>query len=70
LRRAFRAIVFLRRHSSTRCFGIRRSDDDWRVAEIVAAGAVAIGECGLDYHYDNSLDWSNGVLSPSSSHCA
>jgi TatD DNase family protein len=25
-----------------------------RVREHVAAGAVAIGECGLDYHYENS----------------
>jgi TatD DNase family protein len=24
------------------------------IREAVAAGAVAIGECGLDYHYDNS----------------
>lgn len=28
-------------------------DRDWIAAE-VGAGAVAIGECGLDYHYDNS----------------
>jgi TatD DNase family protein len=28
-------------------------DRDWIAAQ-VGAGAVAIGECGLDYHYDNS----------------
>ena len=24
------------------------------IGELLAAGAVAVGECGLDYHYDNS----------------
>lgn len=24
------------------------------LAELIAGGAVAVGECGLDYHYDNS----------------
>lgn len=28
--------------------------DTRRIAEFVAAGAVAVGECGLDYHYDHS----------------
>ena len=28
--------------------------DDAAIRHAVAAGAVAIGECGLDYHYDNS----------------
>jgi TatD DNase family protein len=28
--------------------------DPGRLAELVAAGASAIGECGLDYHYDHS----------------
>ncbi|MEO7966035.1 MAG: TatD family hydrolase [Gemmatimonadaceae bacterium] len=28
--------------------------DPSRIREHVARGAVAIGECGLDYHYDNS----------------
>ncbi len=31
----------------------RARDRDW-IAEAVAAGAVAIGECGLDYHYDHA----------------
>ena len=26
-----------------------------RLVEFIAQGALAIGECGLDYHYDNSL---------------
>jgi TatD DNase family protein len=30
----------------------RRRDELW-IREAVAAGAVAIGECGLDYHYDH-----------------
>ncbi len=33
-------------------FDAQRDTDGIR--ELVAAGAVAIGECGLDYHYDNS----------------
>jgi TatD DNase family protein len=33
-------------------FDPRRDVDSLR--EHIAAGAVAIGECGLDYHYDNS----------------
>jgi TatD DNase family protein len=28
--------------------------DPERIAELVGAGAVAVGECGLDYHYDHS----------------
>ncbi len=28
--------------------------DDAAIREAVAAGAVAVGECGLDYHYDHS----------------
>ena len=28
--------------------------DPAAIRELVASGAVAIGECGLDYHYDNS----------------
>ncbi len=28
--------------------------DSLRIREALAAGAVAVGECGLDYHYDNS----------------
>jgi TatD DNase family protein len=28
--------------------------DPERIAELVAQGAVAVGECGLDYHYDHS----------------
>ena len=28
--------------------------DDARLRELVARGAVALGECGLDYHYDNA----------------
>lgn len=31
-----------------------RERDLPRLTRLVAAGAVAIGECGLDYHYDNS----------------
>lgn len=30
------------------------ASDPARIREHVASGAVAIGECGLDYHYDNS----------------
>jgi TatD DNase family protein len=33
-------------------FDSRRDIDDLR--SLVARGAIAIGECGLDYHYDNS----------------
>ena len=28
--------------------------DPEAIAELIAAGAVAVGECGLDYHYDHS----------------
>ena len=28
--------------------------DPEAIAELLAAGAVAVGECGLDYHYDHS----------------
>jgi TatD DNase family protein len=28
--------------------------DPAAIAELIAAGAVAVGECGLDYHYDHS----------------
>jgi TatD DNase family protein len=28
--------------------------DPRRIAELISAGAVAVGECGLDYHYDHS----------------
>lgn len=28
--------------------------DPERIAELIGAGAVAVGECGLDYHYDHS----------------
>lgn len=28
--------------------------DEPRLRELLAAGAVAVGECGLDYHYDHS----------------
>ncbi|HET9426583.1 MAG TPA: TatD family hydrolase, partial [Gemmatimonadaceae bacterium] len=28
--------------------------DPAAIAELLAAGAVAVGECGLDYHYDHS----------------
>lgn len=28
--------------------------DERAIRELVAAGAVAVGECGLDYHYDHS----------------
>ena len=28
--------------------------DPERIAEMLGAGAVAVGECGLDYHYDHS----------------
>lgn len=28
--------------------------DPERIADALAAGAVAVGECGLDYHYDNA----------------
>ncbi|MDQ2890494.1 MAG: TatD family hydrolase [Gemmatimonadota bacterium] len=31
-----------------------RDDDIAALDSLVAQGAVAIGECGLDYHYDNS----------------
>ena len=31
-----------------------RERDLARLTKLVKAGAVAIGECGLDYHYDNS----------------
>ena len=31
-----------------------RDRDLPRLRQLVTAGAVAIGECGLDYHYDNS----------------
>ncbi len=27
------------------------------LAEMLARGAVAVGECGLDYHYDNAPRW-------------
>lgn len=30
------------------------SRDIPRLRELVARGAIAVGECGLDYHYDNS----------------
>ncbi len=30
----------------------RQRDEQW-IRDAVAAGAVAIGECGLDYHYDH-----------------
>ncbi len=30
----------------------RQRDELW-IRDAVAAGAVAIGECGLDYHYDH-----------------
>lgn len=30
------------------------SRDIQRLRELLAGGAVAVGECGLDYHYDNS----------------
>jgi TatD DNase family protein len=30
------------------------SRDIPKLRELLAAGAVAVGECGLDYHYDNS----------------
>jgi TatD DNase family protein len=30
-----------------------KRDREW-MGESIAAGAVAVGECGLDYHYDNS----------------
>ena len=32
----------------------RPVDDPPRLRELLAAGAVAVGECGLDYHYDHS----------------
>jgi TatD DNase family protein len=28
--------------------------DPPRIKEFIARGAVAVGECGLDYHYDHS----------------
>src|SRR6476660_3172247 len=28
--------------------------DPQAIAELLSAGAVAVGECGLDYHYDHS----------------
>ena len=28
--------------------------DPTAIADLIAGGAVAVGECGLDYHYDNS----------------
>ena len=31
-----------------------RERDLPRLTKLVSAGAVAVGECGLDYHYDNS----------------
>ena len=31
-----------------------RDRDLPRLSRLISAGAVAIGECGLDYHYDNS----------------
>ena len=34
--------------------GFARDRDLPRLRQLVTAGAVAIGECGLDYHYDNS----------------
>ena len=34
--------------------GFDRSRDLPRIADLVVRGACAIGECGLDYHYDNS----------------
>ena len=34
--------------------GFDRGRDIPRIADLVARGACAIGECGLDYHYDNS----------------
>ena len=34
--------------------GFERERDLPRLRKLVTAGAVAIGECGLDYHYDNS----------------
>jgi TatD DNase family protein len=30
-----------------------RRDREW-LGELIAAGAIAVGECGLDYHYDNA----------------
>jgi TatD DNase family protein len=30
----------------------RRRDEQW-IRDAIAAGAVAVGECGLDYHYDH-----------------
>ena len=34
--------------------GFDHAVDPDRIREHVSSGAVAIGECGLDYHYDNS----------------
>ena len=34
--------------------GFDRGRDLPRIADLVVRGACAIGECGLDYHYDNS----------------
>ena len=34
--------------------GFERDRDIPAIREMLAAGAVAVGECGLDYHYDHS----------------
>ena len=34
--------------------GFSPADDPPRIRDLLSAGAVAIGECGLDYHYDHS----------------
>ena len=61
---ADRAATIAQRHSGTVFFtaGIHPHDaaefdplrDPEAIAERMAGGAVAVGECGLDYHYDHS----------------
>ena len=34
--------------------GFRPAEDVASIGGLIAAGAVAVGECGLDYHYDHS----------------
>jgi TatD DNase family protein len=61
---AARARDLARRHAGVVAFtaGVHPHDaaafdpigDPERIAAMVSAGAVAIGECGLDYHYDHS----------------
>jgi TatD DNase family protein len=61
---ASRAQVLAKRHPDFLRFtaGVHPHDaaefdplrDPMAIAEMLAAGAVAVGECGLDYHYDHS----------------